>query len=133
MVITARFATPEDVIKTLGGGSVQDNFVIEWEKKEREAYEIAADHGFHHSKNNFGERVALIHSELSEALDYYRKGEDIPSDHISEFTGVEEEFADVLIRIMDTAAEFGLDVGNAVIAKMKFNESRPFKNGGKKF
>ncbi len=107
------------------------DFVKEFEEQEVRAFMISSDHGFHEGPNNFGERIALMHSELSEALEYYRKGNG-PSDHIN-FTGVEEEFADVIIRIMDTAQEFGLEVAPAILAKMEFNASRPYKNGGKKF
>ena len=56
-----------------------------------------------------------------------------PGMHIPEFTGAEEEFADVVIRIMDAASVLDLDVVGAIIAKMKFNESRPYKHGGKVF
>ena len=54
-------------------------------------------------------------------------------DHIPEFSGVEEEFADVVIRIMDYSKQMGLDVAGAVIAKKEFNKNREYKHGGKKF
>lgn len=107
-------------------------FVNAFEQQEQEAYRISEDHGFHEEPNNFGERISLMHAELSEALEYRRTG-DGPSNHIPKFKGVEEEFADVIIRIMDAAQEFGYNVGPAIIAKMEFNASRPYKHGGKKF
>jgi NTP pyrophosphatase (non-canonical NTP hydrolase) len=85
------------------------------------------------SARNLGEQIALMHSELSEALEWERKQPGAPSDHIPGFTGLEEEFADVLIRIFDTSAGMKLRLGEAVLAKMAFNSQRPHKHGGKRF
>jgi len=54
---------------------------------------------------NFGEAIALIHSELSEALEADRNHIEV-SEHIPEFTGIEEEIADVIIRCLDLADQF---------------------------
>jgi NTP pyrophosphatase (non-canonical NTP hydrolase) len=95
-------------------------------------FKRAVKAGWHEREKHPGEIIALIHSELSEALENYRAG-CTPSDHISEFTGVEEEFADVIIRIMDWSQKNNLRIAEAVVAKIKFNETRPYKHGGKKF
>ncbi len=71
---------------------------------------------------NFGERIALCHSELSEALEGDRKS--LMSDHIPGFTMVEEELADTLIRIFDLARSKRLHLGEAFTAKCKYNLSR---------
>jgi NTP pyrophosphatase (non-canonical NTP hydrolase) len=96
----------------------------------KKAHQNAIAHGWWEEERSFGELIALMHSELSEALEYDRKGNG-QSDHIPEFTGVEEELADVVIRIFDYCGRKNLRLGEAVIAKMKFNESRPYKHGKK--
>lgn len=81
---------------------------------------------------NEGEVIALIHSELSEALEYLRHGNPA-DDKIPEFSGVEAELADVVIRVFGYAGERGYRLAEAIVAKMLFNEGRAQKNGGKKF
>jgi hypothetical protein len=71
---------------------------------------------------NFGEVVALMHSELSEALEADRKG--LMDDKLPHRDGREVEFADCIIRILDTAAAMGLDVAGAIIEKNRYNKER---------
>ncbi len=73
----------------------------------------------------------LMHSELGEACEGDRK--DLPADKIPGFTNVEEELADLLIRLMDYSYGRGLRVAEAVIAKMEYNSGRPYKHGDKHF
>ena len=77
--------------------------------------------------DNTGEKIALMHSELSEALEADRKNLD--AEHIPGFTGVEEELADVIIRILDFAGHRQLRLGEALSAKIAYNLTRPFKHG----
>jgi hypothetical protein len=73
-------------------------------------------------KRNFGEVVALMHSELSEALEADRKG--LKDDKLPHRDGREVEFADLIIRVLDTAAALGLDVAGAIIEKNRYNRTR---------
>lgn len=79
------------------------------------------------------EMVALLHSEVSEALESYRNNEALlwyAEDGKPE--GVAAEFADVLIRLLHYAHILGIDLEGAVKDKMDYNESRPYRHGGKR-
>lgn len=79
---------------------------------------------------NHGEKVALMHSELSEALEAMRLPEKLtPSAKIPAFSQVEEELADLFIRLGDYAAAFELNLGAAIVAKHEYNRGRPVKHG----
>ncbi len=107
-------------------------FAIEFDEVAQEVNKISIEKGWWEGESNEGELIALMHSELSEALEAIRNGNP-PDDKIPEFTGVEAELADVIIRIMDMAAAKGYRVGEAVVAKINYNKNRPYKHGGKKF
>lgn len=107
-------------------------FAEEFDKIARRAYRINESNGWWSWDRNDGELIALMHSELSEALEGLRAGNS-KSDKISQFLSVEEEFADVIIRIMDMAVARGYRIGDAIEHKLLYNEQRSFKHGGKEF
>jgi len=108
------------------------NFIESYNATAYEVHKIAIEKGWWKSNRNEAEIICLIHAELSEALEALRHG-DPPSTHIPEFSGVEEEMADVIIRIMDYSAAKGLRVAEAVEAKIAFNQTRSHMHGGKVF
>ena len=67
-------------------------------------------------------QVALIHSEVSEALEGLRK--DKMDDHLPHRKAVEVELADAMIRIMDLAGYRRRDLASAIIEKLAYNQQR---------
>lgn len=87
---------------------------------------------------NKGEMIALIHSEISEAMEGERKN--LKDDHLPSRPMVEVEMADAIIRIMDYCGRWNYDIGGAIMDKIHYNRNRldhkienRIKEGGKKF
>jgi NTP pyrophosphatase (non-canonical NTP hydrolase) len=123
------------------------------------AHDNAVKHGFWNPTPAFGTAIALIHSELSEALEEERAGRpnfwfhclegdpSLPCDPTDETDcfqfghedrcqhrgkkpeGVAVELADAVIRIADLCGHLGIDLEAAIDLKMAYNETRPFKHG----
>jgi len=112
------------------------------------AYAYAKKQGFHEQPINFGERLMLIVSELSEALEadrngkWYATGDNPHKGHeMSLLTKeeyetyvrgtVEEEITDTIIRLCDLAGTYKINLSWHIAAKMHYNETRPYKHGKK--
>lgn len=105
----------------------------------RDIHENAREHGWwpegDDDVNNIPEKLALIHSEISEALEEYRDYEILSeirhaADGKPEGFGI--ELADAVIRTLDLAEYLGIDMMKAIEMKMAYNKTRPLRHGGKK-
>lgn len=90
------------------------------------------------AKRNVPEMLCLIHSEISEAMEGYRKN--LMDDKLPHRSMLEVELADAVIRICDMAGGLGLDLDGAINEKLEFNKSRAdhkienrLADNGKKF
>ncbi|NLE75767.1 MAG: hypothetical protein GX605_03300 [Chloroflexi bacterium] len=75
--------------------------------------------GFSSAPERVWEMLALIHSEVAEATDCYKKGE--PQEALG------EELADALIRIFHLCSALGLDLQTLYQQKMAKNWGRPYR------
>lgn len=107
-------------------------------------------------KKNIGEMLMLIVTEVAEAMEADRRdkfcekredGSPVGSykrdaelylgesndwfEHEIKNT-FQDELADIVIRVFDMAAFKGIDLEWHIMRKIIYNESRPFKHGGKK-
>lgn len=119
-------------IQEIGAEAHRVSLVDSFNAVARQVHQTAKAKGWWESDRNDGEQIALMHSELSEALEALRAGNP-PDDKIPEFSGVEAELGDVVIRIMDVAAARGWRVAEAIKAKIEYNKTRSYKHGGKAF
>ena len=71
----------------------------------------------------FSQKLCLIHSEISEAMEGDRKT--LMDDKLPHRSMREVELADAVIRIFDLAGAYGMDLGGAIAEKMAFNSVRP--------
>jgi NTP pyrophosphatase (non-canonical NTP hydrolase) len=118
------------------------------------AYANSKSKGFHDEPVEFGTRLALIHSEVSEALEAHRKGGSLSNledfklnydwrlrngedeatafkmafeNHIKDSVG--DELSDAMIRIGDLTGLMKIDIQEHVRLKMRYNSMRPHKHG----
>jgi len=99
-------------------------------KLQEKVHRIAVEHGWWDNQRSTGEALMLIVTELAEAMEAYRIGNP-QSDVIPGFSRLEEELADVIIRVLDFAGGTGLDLEGAIESKVSYNETRPYRHGGK--
>lgn len=107
--------------------SVDDEFVTAWNQVAAEAHRNAVNKGFWEEPPNKAEKLALIHSEISECLEGVRKN--AMDDKLPHRKMEAVELADAIIRIMDYDVGFGLNVAEALREKMTYNKTRPYKHG----
>lgn len=84
--------------------------VTVWRKKK----------GFKTSWKNMPEKLMLVVTEVSEAMEAYRH---------EDKANFAEELSDTFIRLCDICGALEIDIESEIEKKMAYNEKRPFKHG----
>lgn len=94
--------------------------------------EMSKNHGWDENWNDF-EKIALCHSELSEAIEELRDGHKPWETYFNgeKPEGYPIELADAVIRIMYICGHHKIDLAMAIAVKMQYNQTREYRHGGK--
>lgn len=113
---------------------------------QEEVFEVAAAHGWWDNckkedsnvldlvkvEKMIPEKLCLIHSEVSEALEDYRVGRlDTSIEEDGKIAGLPTELADIVIRVMDLCGALGIDLEAEIARKHAYNVTRSYRHGGK--
>lgn len=101
-----------------------------------ECHQLAVATGWWEAERNFGELLALTHSEISESLEEHRAGHPFCEVYYNEDKpnkpeGVCVELADACIRIFDLMGRFGIDLEALLELKVAYNRTRSYRHGNK--
>lgn len=110
-----------DAVDTMVEVCHSQSFISGWWKDRKTGEDIREQDDVLDAK--VPEKLMLIVSELSEAMEGHRKG--LKDEHIKDLTSFEVELADALIRICDLAGAKGISLGQAVSRKLQYNAVRP--------
>lgn len=115
MTASANYALPA----TVDGWA---DFILNW----------AEDKGWNEPRS-FGDNIALMHTELSEAFEEWRKSGDVDLIYTEagKPEGVPIELIDCLIRILHYLAQRGISAQHLLEVKHLYNTTRPYRHGGK--
>jgi len=110
-----------------------------------EVYALAKEKGWHNdseSEDAFVERACNnLHDEVSELHEAWRNNTlRLPCDKASKMANIgiepltclEEEMADIIIRVLDNCRKLGVDITSAVQKKHYYNKTRSHRHGGKR-
>jgi NTP pyrophosphatase (non-canonical NTP hydrolase) len=101
----------------------------------QEITDTARKSGWEENWNDY-EKLALCHSEISEALEELRNGHAPCEVYFNEGSAKPEgfgiELADCIIRIAHICGHHGVDLDDMLRRKMAYNKTRPYRHGGKK-
>jgi NTP pyrophosphatase (non-canonical NTP hydrolase) len=108
---------------------------VELKDLQKQVHALAVEKGWWDGQINLPEKLCLVHSEISEALEEYRRGtidlRDAYEGEGGKPEGFSVELADAVIRILDLCGWLGIDLEAEILRKHEYNKIRPYRHGGK--
>lgn len=98
-------------------------------------YIINRDNGWFDNERSFDADIALIHGEVSEAHEEWRGNHEPSERYYSDKgkpEGIPSELADIIVRVLDTAYRYGINMDAVMTEKLEYNRSRGYKHGNKR-
>lgn len=155
--MTGARAALRDLQKRIGEGNAERGFHEEGDYYREAARERRGLHAGANLRNYYTARLALITTEVAEAIEELRNGRQVdetyysgglgyaPGDPLEGYDrdatdqagnprkpeGVPSELADVVIRSFDLAHEAGIDLAAMIEEKISYNQTRGFRHGRK--
>ena len=101
---------------------------------QAEISQVNRDNGWKDTRPSFLESVMLLVTECSEAVEAWREHgfEDRTARVKAKPEGVGPEFADILIRLLDSCEIFGIDIEAETRRKLDYNKTRGYRHGNKR-
>lgn len=103
-----------------------------WEECFNNNNDSSADFSVEKAQKTIPEKLALIHSEVSEALEDYRNGFLKLNIENGKPVGFPSELADIVIRVYDLAGALEIDLDAVLDLKHEYNKTRAYRHGNKK-
>ena len=104
---------------------------------KNEVHELAKEKGWYDNpeiEDQYIERMCNnLHDKVSELHTAWRENKlhDNCDKPIS-LSCLEEELADIIIRVLDNCGRLGVDIKTAVLIKHQYNKTRSYRHGGKR-